>query len=374
MYRRQHVGEAEAVKNKVQSVEVGGEDEERKEHYVDDLILQTDLFRPQIDHRKKQGQDSYVQVGQTLHGGGIVEGKHISDDRQEGVVEFKIGKGARCGTVGIGQGEHGVQQQDRRQPARQKGASAELQQSGQEGLSENLTDGGNGKECDHAEIADEYADIVVCKDCNRKGDHVEAEFTLGDQGIESEEDQGEKGYRVHPDDVPVIAHDKAAEGKHPAEGGDGKIVFSENLFQHDGEKQPCTADLDGQKEGKGVAEHACGEEQGENVQGRGDVIGDEGNIVGSHAAVPAPQKGFPVQNPILEFLKEGIILLPQVGIEHLHIAEGVHLAERKTDPHGDHGDGEGENQPDGILLLLAEGARGLDGHDSSSVISSKVLP
>ena len=68
-------------------------------------------------------------------------------------------------------------------------------------------------------------------------------------------------------------------------------------------------------------------DDGDQIQGRGQVIGDQAQVIQTHTDVPVIQKTLAGAQSFPEIQEEGVILVVHIGVEHTSVvAEGLVLA------------------------------------------------
>ena len=145
---------------------------------------------------------------------------------------------------------------------------------------------------------------------------------MSEQSKGARDDQRQQSYGIKPDDVPVIAHDEGAQGVHDTEGGDGKISALEGYPEEQREEEARKTDLDAGDDIQELSESLGGDKYGEEVERARQIIGEQGDIVSTAAALPCPEQRAAVLQLIVVVYHERVVLVPQVGDEDLLVAEG----------------------------------------------------
>ena len=204
--------------------------------------------------------------------------------------------------------------------------------------------------------AGEQADVVAAKDREEEAEGVQGVAAVAQQADRAEHHQRQQGNRVEPDRVPGIAHDEAAQGVERGEDGDGGLAALEDLPQKAGKEHAGAADAD--QDGEVVPDHreALGQQDGDQIQGAGQIVGKQGQITRAHAGRPGVEQGIARKNPPAQIQIEGVVLMPLVvGEDHLR-AEGGDLVQDPDHAYDQNGQEEGGNVDVARLDLAGEEA------------------
>ena len=350
-----HIGEVEAVPDVVQLPDDKAHVKEEEQSHGAELVPELYLLRQKEQHHENDAENTAVDVGQALFEIGLDGAAHVprhlnhgaekahkrillGDVQPEACGEFidaRLGGLERC---------QGRKLQDRRHAdgnGREQGNSPQVQ--------EELFPAAKAAEF-ITEEQQEYKntgkkpDIVVGKNGLEQRQGVEQEFSVpqkrhGAQGHQREQCEG-----IQPHDVPLKAQGPGAQAVEPAEDGNGQIVLSKELFQENGEEQPCKAQFHGHQQGKIAQKPAFRHQDADQVQRRGQIVGDQPQIVHAQAHAPGVEKPLPFPQCPPKLHEEGVVLVVHIGIEHGIVSKGTVGANQHDKQHSHAGNQKGQSQ------------------------------
>ena len=170
------------------------------------------------------------------------------------------------------------------------------------------------------ENADKQAYVIIGCHGQGKAEGVQNKLLIPQQGDGAQSHQGQHGEAVQPHDVPVIGQTPGAHTVEGTEDGDGEIVLIKEPLQENGEEQSGKAQLQGCQQRKVLQGEIRRDENAEQIQGRGQVVGDQAQVINAHSDVPVINQGFAAEEGLAEIDEEGIVLVVHIGIEHGVIA------------------------------------------------------
>ena len=113
---------------------------------------------------------------------------------------------------------------------------------------------------------------------------------MSQQRERSRDHQRQKRDGIQPDDVPVIAHDEGAQGVKNTESGDRDIGALEGDLQKQRVEKSSESDFHTGDDIEKLSQALGGNENGEEVQGAGEIVGHQSDIVSAAAAFPGPEQ------------------------------------------------------------------------------------
>ena len=346
---RQHIGEVSAVENVVKLADDKAHGEKYQQECAVDLFPQGYFFAAEIQHGQRKNHHAAVDIGQTLHGGGGDHGAQIGEDLAHGIqnaeeggflahVDGEFGGEAVDGGRGALQPQIGRNGQQRRHTDGQQGEKGDAEEPAPEAaalfpVADTLAD----KDQQHKN-AGEQADVIAHEDGQCQRGRVQNVLALPQQPQRAQHHQRQNGHRIQPDGVPVVAHEKSAQGIGRGEEGHRPLLAVKEAAQHYGEKQSGAADA--HQHGQGIKRQQPGLRQQcrQEIKGTGQIIGHERQVVGAHAARPGEQQGIAVLQLPVQIQIEGIILVPLVVRQNHLIAKGPDPVERPQNPYNEKGD------------------------------------
>ena len=265
----------------------------------------------------------------------VGDGRDLDDVHRVGVREFIGGRG---GGLQAQEGRH------RQQGGHADGDQAEQAdppEAGPEACQIVPVDDVPANKEQHHPNADKQADVVAAIDSQGQADHVEHVAAIPEQAEGSEGYKRKQRHRVEPDGVPVVAHQKGAEGIGRGEKDHRKFIAAKGLFQKKRAEQPRQTQPDQNR--KGVPEHhqALRQQRGGQIQRTGQIIGKQRQIARPHAGRPGVEQRIAVLQSGTQIQIKRIVLVPLVvGQDHLR-AERGDSADSPDHAHNQHGYEEG---------------------------------
>ena len=115
----------------------------------------------------------------------------------------------------------------------------------------------------------------------------------------------------------------------------GKIIFAEDIFQEVSKEQAGKTHLQGHQQREEVQHRCLRHKHCQQVQGRGEVVGKQAQIIQTHTNIPIVQQTVSVQQCLTEGFEEGEILVVVVRVKHRILTEGVAFCAIHIDQHTD---------------------------------------
>ena len=109
----------------------------------------------------------------------------------------------------------------------------------------------------------------------------------------------------------------------------------EDMLQENGKEQRSKTQFDGYQQGEILQHKTLGNQYRQQVQRRGQVVGDQTQIVQTHADAPGIEQTLTGAKGISEFYKEGIVLMIHIRIQHGIRPEGLVTADEHDKQHSD---------------------------------------
>ena len=192
--------------------------------------------------------------------------------------------------------------------------------------------------------AGEETDIIVGIDGQEEGHGVQDKFPFLQKGQGSGYYQGQQRKGIQPHDIPLVAQRPGTHTVEPAKEDNGQIFLTKDLPQENGKEQSGKAQLQGHQQAKIPLHPAFGQQDADEIQGGGQVVGNEAQIIDAHADVPVVQQTIAAEQGFPEVFKEGIVLMPHVGIQHRLIAKRGISGHQHQKEHADARGGKGQGQ------------------------------
>ena len=268
------------------------------------LVPEANLGAGEEHHGKQGGNHTAVQVGQPFLKGGGNAAVHVSRHLAHGIQKSQPGVficNIQLETLGelIDSGLGGLQCRQGRQ----------LQNGGH-------GNGNDGKQGHPHQIckeplealpaadfiayigqkhknAGEKAHVVVGEHRQKQCQGVKEELPVPKEADLSQNHQRQQGKGVQPHEVPLIPQSPGTQGIEGTKDADGKIILVEELFQEDGKEHACQSQPKGQKQREKGQKPAFRHQNGKQIQRRGQIVGDQSQIVHAHTHVPAVKQTVP---------------------------------------------------------------------------------
>ena len=299
-----HIGEVEAVPDVVQLAENKAQAEKQQKPQAAQLVPEVNLGTGEKHHGKQCGNHAAVQVGQTLLEGGGDAAVHVSRHLAHGIQKPQPGVFVGDvqleplgelvhGRLGGLQGRQGRQFQNGGHGNGNDRKKRHPQKVGEEPLEALPAADFIAHKGQKHENAGEKAHIIVGEHRQKQSQSVKEEFAIAKQADFSQNHQRQQGEGVQPHEIPLIPQSPGTQGVEGTEDADGKIILVENLFQEDGKEHSCQAQAKGQKQGEQGQKPAFRHQNGKKIQRRGQIVGDEAQIVHAHTHIPAVKQTVP---------------------------------------------------------------------------------
>ena len=189
------------------------------------------------------------------------------------------------------------------------------------------------KEAQPDKDAAEKRKIVVAqqRECQRQ--RIQAEAALAQQADHARQHQRQEGQRIEPDDVPIVARHKGAQGVHHGKRHERRLVPAERRPQEDGEEQTGQSDLRQNEQREEFPQQRRRDQHGQQVQGTGEIVGIQRQVADAHACLAQVLQRTAGTELFPERDEEGIILMPHVVRQHLPVTERPQAAEYEAQQH-----------------------------------------
>lgn len=162
----------------------------------------------------------------------------------------------------------------------------------------------NTKEANH------IRHIIVGEESESQSGYIEFTFSFVDDVFDTENDERQEVHGVNPHNIPIVRNEKSAERIHQTESRNGKIVFMERFFEE--VSKNCGGERIFQKhhntDGFGNIFVTCN--QGNDTADRtGKIIVVVADEATATACIPGIQKAFELCQTVIQFGKEGTVLM-----------------------------------------------------------------
>ena len=192
--------------------------------------------------------------------------------------------------------------------------------------------------------AGKETDIIVGQDGKAEGHGIQTHFPFLQQCQGTEGNQGQQGEGIQPHDIPLITQRPGAQGVKAAEHGNRQIAPAEAALQEQGKKQAGKAQLHRHQQGEILQQPTFRYHDAEQIQRRGQIIGDETQIIHTQTHAPAVEQRVTAAQGAAEGNKKRIVLMVHIRIEHGILAEGLIPADEHHHQHSHERKSERQNQ------------------------------
>ena len=114
----------------------------------------------------------------------------------------------------------------------------------------------------------------------------------------------------------------------------------------------CSAnDKDANKNPAEQTANAATEQNTEQIQGRGQIVGDQAQVIHAQPHIPGPEEAAAAAQVLPEGLEEWKILMIVIRIQNRTVAEGLIAADEHDQEHAHTGNGKGQRQGAQFVFL-----------------------
>ena len=316
-------GKVEAVDHVVQGADDRAQEHEDQEGRIEGLFPPADVPAAVVEGQDQDGQDAGVDIGHVLIAGqdGIPGSQEVGTDQLPDIgVDPEGGEGPLAADGSLPKRGGDRDQDDGSGHGAQKGDQDKAAGRPHKSLSPfGAVKGGICKRDDQGIDGDQDTDqdrkIEIDDHGQGKGDVVEHRLIVPDQFFTAKGHQREEGDCIQPHGIPVVAGDKGTEAVEEAEDQDREIVSFEMLSQVPGKGGAAQAGLDQDQNRDALGDQLRREEEKDQVQRGGRIVGRLGQEILAQACLPAVDQTFAGQEPAAEFGQIGRILMKEVHLE-----------------------------------------------------------
>ena len=202
-----------AVPEIVQNVDIAAHQQKCQHQHRGHLFPNPNLSGTQEWPDQHQRQHTARQIGQAVLAGRLVIADEIGEEIPPVLVELPARGKNIIHTVGQLQCQIGGDQQHCRQSAAQQRRHKHHQRSASQ-MPWFEIEHTQARIRQHSEDAGEHADVEIREQGQPQRNDIEPVFAVPHQLHHSQYHQRQKCHRIHPDDVPVVAKQIAAQGVH----------------------------------------------------------------------------------------------------------------------------------------------------------------
>ena len=291
----EHIGEMPAVPVIIQRAEQEAQQEEGEKADAQELFPQADLFAAQEEYGQRHGGKATVNIRQAFHLRRLRRGEQIGQHAARAVGEARqrlllqqvqralalrgLAGGVLCdvqrqqlrrfvpGGVGVLQAVERRQQQNGCHADAEQRAQRDAAEAAEKALPAVPAADAPDKEAQPDKDAAEKRKIVVAqqRECQRQ--RIQAEAALAQQADHARQHQRQEGQRIEPDDVPIVARHKGAQGVHHGKRHERRLVPAERRPQEDGEEQTGQSDLRQNEQREEFPQQRRRDQHGQKIEG-----------------------------------------------------------------------------------------------------------